>query len=338
MSATAHTTCKESLEPLISCVDLVQTSQGGSPLCEDPAEENIMVSVSTSFFPGAKHHVLPPDLVLLSSDSVLFYVHSHLLSDASENHFCALIPQAAAKDKANAFFVHVPESSSVLNIILHTVYDLSCAHYSPTFEALATAVRHLPNYGIPPKRSIAPKMPLFTLLLSHAPLFPLDLYALASSFDLYDLAASTSSHLLSLKLSSLTNETVLLMGPIYLKRLFFLHLGRSDALKRALLPLPHPHPPSAACDFTDQKKLKRAWTLASAYLAWDARPGMFPSVKLRLFIHLLKDMSTGMIEAALNPLAENLDCHLCRDSLHARIKDLVIQWSIVKVNECVPSP
>ena len=63
------------------------------------------------------------------------------------------------------------------------------------------------------------------------------------------------------------------MGPVYLKRLFFLHFGRIDALKRVLLPPPHPHPPTQHCDFTEQKHLTRAWALASAYFAWDARPG-----------------------------------------------------------------
>ncbi|CAK5282107.1 unnamed protein product, partial [Mycena citricolor] len=35
----------------------------------------------------------------------------------------------------------------------------------------------------------------------------------------------------------------------------------------------YPHPPTAACDFANQKSLNRAWALATAYLAWDIRPG-----------------------------------------------------------------
>lgn len=150
---------------------------------------------------------------------------------------------------------------------------MSCAHYSPPFETLVTAVKRFPTYGLRPKARIAPSMPLFQLLLSHAPLFPLELYALASQFDLYELAVSTSSHLLSFQLSSLTDDMAERIGPVYLKRLFFLHFGRADALKRVLLPPPHPHAPTPWCDFTDQKTLTRAWALASAYLAWDARPG-----------------------------------------------------------------
>jgi hypothetical protein len=151
---------------------------------------------------------------------------------------------------------------------------MSCVHYSPPFATLATAVERLPVYGISPKLVILPANPTYASLLSQAPIFPLELYALAASFDLYDLAVATSSHLLSFPLATLSDEMAERIGPVYLKRLFFLHFGRSDALKRVLLPPPHPHAPTAWCDFNEQKKLTRAWALASAYLAWDARPGM----------------------------------------------------------------
>ena len=210
----------------------------------------------------------------MTTDNVFFYVDSHLLLAASENSFRELLP--ASRQPSNA--IPVPEHSTVLNIVLHSIYDMSCVHYSPSFAAIITAVNRLPVYGISPKKRIAPSTHLYSLLLSHAPLYPLELYALAASHDLYDLAVSTSSHLLSFPLASLTDEMAQHIGPIYLKRLFFLHFGRSDALKRVLLPPPHPHPPTTFCDFAEQKKLTRAWALASAYLAWDARPGKSKTV------------------------------------------------------------
>lgn len=219
---------------------------------------------------------MAPDLILLSSDHVFFYVHSPLLLRVSENSFNSLLPVPNSAESDQDLVVDVPETSAVLNIILHTFYSMSCSHYSPSFPHLSTAVRRLPFYGVRPKSCISLSSPLYSLLLSHAPLYPLELYALAAAFDIYDLAAATSSHLLSFPLSSLTDEMADAMGPIYLKRLFFLHFGRADALKRVLLPPPHPHAPTSSCDFSDQKKLTRAWALASAYLAWDARPGLFP--------------------------------------------------------------
>ena len=211
----------------------------------------------------------------MTTDYVFFYVHSHLLLAASENRFRQLLLSSQPLSDAQDPIIHVPEHSTVLNIVLHTVYDMSCVHYSPSFAAVVTAVNRLPVYGIPPQKRILPSMPLFSLLLSHAPLYPLEVYALAASHDLYDLAVSASSHLLSFPLASLTDEMAQQIGPIYLKRLFFLHFGRSDALKRVLLPPPHQHQPTTFCDLSEQKKLTRAWALASAYLAWDARPGKF---------------------------------------------------------------
>jgi len=210
---------------------------------------------------------------------------------------------------------------------------MSCSHYSPSFESLAAALSVLTTYGLSVKRYAGPSTPLHSLLLSHAPLYPLELYALAASHDLYDLAVSTSSHLLSFALASLTDEMVDKIGPRYLKRLFFLHFGRADALKRLLLPPPHPHAPTNDCDFTEQKRLTRAWALASAYLAWDARPGMF-SYQLRSTdtdFYSIPDLSTSAIESALAPLGDQLTCELCRKALRDRLKTLIVQWSVVKV-------
>ena len=254
--------------------DIPQLSNDGSPLVDGPADGNSLVSVSTTFYPGAHNDALPADLILHSSDSVFFYVHSHVLLGASQNGFKDMLPAPHSnKDDNFGPILAVPEPSAVLNVLLHTIYDMSCAHYSPSFEQLVSAVHAMKNYGIPPDSRILPSTPLFILLLSHAPLHPLELYAVAASYDLRDLAVSTSSHLLSLQLSSITESMAERIGPLYLRRLFFLHFGRVDALKRLLLSPPHPHAPTTWCDFTEQKKLTRAWALASAYLAWDARPG-----------------------------------------------------------------
>ncbi|KAF8450451.1 hypothetical protein L210DRAFT_2389809 [Boletus edulis BED1] len=303
--------------PTSAVVTQVPTPPGSftaSPV-DPPADENALVSVSTTFFPGAQNHALPPDLVLLSSDSVFFYVHNHVLLAASENNFNSLLPPPAkAKSGPMGHVVLVSESSTVLNVVLHAVYDMSCSHYSPSFETIAAALKAMTTYGISLRTRVAPTTPLHTLLLSLAPIYPLELYALAASYDLHDIAIPTSAYLLSFSLASLTDEMAERIGPKYLKRLFFLHFGRADALKRLLLPPPHPHPPTPTCDYAEQKKLTRAWALASAYLAWDARP----------------DLSTGIMESALAPLGEQLSCESCRRTLHERLKTLIVQWSAVK--------
>lgn len=244
------------------------------------SQSDTIVSVSTIFYPGASHSQTPPDLILLSRDSVFFYVHSDRLRDASANSFNSQLPLEPSKpssslEDGNHAIVMLSESSQVLNVVLHTVYMMSCSHFSPSLDEITQAVDSLRKYGVPLNTYIAPTLPLYSLILSRAPLFPIELYAVASENDLLELATAISSHLLAYNLSSLTDELATKIGPVYLKRLFFLHLGRNDALKRLLLSPPGLHGPQPGCDFNEQKKLTRAWALATAYLAWDARPGAY---------------------------------------------------------------
>lgn len=211
---------------------------------------------------------------------VLFYAHSQVLKGFSEAFGGILWSQneknLTSQAMAESETIHdIPDSSAVFNIILHTLYGTSPAQNSPSFETLITAVDRMVFYGISPRDFITRQTPLYQLLLTHAPLFPLHLYSLAGRYGLEELAISSSSHLLSFPISSLPDDMAIRMGPIYLKRLFCLHLNRINALKEILLVPPPPHPPTKECDFTQQKALTRAWALVSAYLAWDARPGMF---------------------------------------------------------------
>jgi len=277
--------------------------------------EGTLVSVSTMFFPAAQHPPQTSNVVLLSQDSVYFYVHSDVLLDKSTNSFRAMLPVSSSEsDDGEPPILNVPEPSPVLNIILHAIYDIPCAHDSPPFNVVVNAVDSMPTYGIDPKSTIVPSTPLFTLLLSQAPLFPIELFALAAHYDIFDLAVAASSHLLAFPPSRLSDQVVDRMGALYLKRLFFLHSGRVEAFKRVLGPPPHLHPPTPSCDFHLQKGLTRAWALATAPLAWDARP----------------DMSPTSLESALKPLAEHLGCDSCKAGLDDRIKDLIVQWSNVK--------
>lgn len=236
-----------------------------------------IVSVSTAFHPGA--HDVHADTIFASSDSVLFYVSSEVLKGASHNAFSRIFEGARTErntsesNLAQGIMIPVPETSAVLNVILHMMYGSSAAQHSPAFETLTTVVERMSCYDLHPKNFIFPRAPLYELLLAYAPLFPLPLYTLAGHHDLYDLAVATSSHLLSYPLSNLTDEVVEQMGALYLKKLMCLHLERFNALKQILLQPPHPHPASKECSFMDQRRLTRAWALVAAYLAWDARPG-----------------------------------------------------------------
>lgn len=53
---------------------------------------------------------------------------------------------------------------------------------------------------------------------------------------------------------------------------------------------------------------------------------------LHLFRRLADaDLSTSAMESALLPLADHLSCDVCKRSLGDRVKQLIIQWSVVKV-------
>ncbi|KAH8106005.1 hypothetical protein BXZ70DRAFT_1004294 [Cristinia sonorae] len=303
-----------SLPPPVSQVPTPPISQQNSPSELSP-ESTTIISVSTTFFPAANIGPFPPDLIFLSSDSVFFYVHSHQVLGASENGFQSLLPPKIRKGHEDVGpVIALSEHSAVLNVILHAIYNMTCSHYSPDVDTVTAAVDALHKYGIPVTKYVTPSTPLFQLILALSPLAPIEMYTLAGAYDLHNLAVPISSHLLAFSLPNVTDELAQRMQPIYLKKLFFLHLGRIDALKRLLLPPPQPHAPTPTCDFTEQKSLTRAWALASAYLAWDARP----------------DLSTSSIESALRPLGNHLTCEICQSNLTKRIKQLISQWAVVK--------
>ncbi|KAF8152567.1 hypothetical protein B0H34DRAFT_121070 [Crassisporium funariophilum] len=281
----------------------------------DTQEENSepeFVSVSTAFHPSA--HLVSPDTVFSSSDGVLFYVHFNVILSSSPRAFHAVLGAPLSDQKFREVIIHIADASSELNVILHMLYGTSCAQHSPSLDTLVRAVDRMPVYSIQPDEHIIPPSALYSLLLSHAPLHPLEVYALGGHHNLSALCTNTSAHLLSCNLSTIGDGMAERMGAIFLKRLLLLHVERFAKLRDILLPPPHPHAPTRDCGFEDQKGLKRAWALVSAYLAWDARP----------------DLSTHSMQSALEPLMEHLTCTRCRDALKNRMRDVITQWASVQ--------
>lgn len=229
------------------------------------------MSVSTTFHAAANLLHIPSDVVLISSDGVVFHVHRAQLLNVSTNDFNHLIFPNPTQTSIFNTVVCVSEPADVLNVVLHSVYKMSCAHYNPPLDTLIAAVDAMPSFGMSPQLHVLP--PLFDLLLGLAPTKPLAVYALASRHDLFSLAQPVSSHLLSFPLDTLTDDLARTIAGRYLSRLFLLHIGRLNVLKQLLLPAPQLHPITPECDFAEQKKLARAWALAAGYLAWDARAG-----------------------------------------------------------------
>lgn len=286
------------------------TSPPASPYNDD---ESDVLSVSTAFHPTAHPHLPPVDTIFSSSEGVLFYLHSNTILNTCSTAFHSFLGSHLSNPNLREILIPLDAPSEELNVILHMLYGTSSAAHSPSFETLVNAVDRMPSYSIQPDKHILPSTPLYDLLLSHAPVHPLDVYGLAAYHGLHTLAVSSSSHLLSYSLPSITDGQAERIGAIYLKKLLLLHVDRGASLKKILLQPPHPHPPTRQCGFGEQKRLTRAWALVSAYLAWDAKP----------------DLSTHSMQSALDPLMEHLDCEPCHQALRDRINDVIVQWASV---------
>lgn len=233
---------------------------------------DVTISISTAFHPNLEPS---PDTVIVASDGVLFYVNSRIIVDKCPAAFQPILSGSLSDRKRRGINNQVDVPSAELNVILHALYQTSPAVHSPDFQTIVRAIDYMPIHSIPPEVVIHPSSLLHDLVLSYAPLHPLETYALAAHHKLHAMAVTVSSHLLSLDLANISDAMAERIGAIYLKKLLLLHVGRNTSLKTILLHPPHPHPPTKNCGFENQKKLTRAWALVSAYLAWDARPGTF---------------------------------------------------------------
>ncbi|RXW22179.1 hypothetical protein EST38_g3689 [Candolleomyces aberdarensis] len=170
---------------------------------------------------------------------------------------------------------HVPESSLILNIILHAIYKTSCANNAPTIEQLIEAIDKMPIYGLEPKSVICSKDPLYHLLLSHGAIRPVKVYALAAHHSIEELAKHISTYLLSHSVKEIDDQTAERIGAIYLKRFLVLCLSRPREIAEILIQPPERHPPNDACGYEEQKSVTREWSLSLVDIVLGMRPGVY---------------------------------------------------------------
>ncbi|KAK0199988.1 hypothetical protein DFS33DRAFT_210663 [Desarmillaria ectypa] len=296
-----------------------QNSLSGHPsnFFQDPGSIMVIPRATDESAPQHTSTAFPQqegtNVVLVSFDSVTFHVHSQTVLGASGNAFGFLL-RPDRQVEGNTSVVQVDEHSEVLNILLHVIYSISCMPYRPSFEVLQTAVERMKHYGMAVNAHIQPSTPMFDALSSHAPDNALQLYALAAHFDLYDLTVFTSAYLLSVGLSSMTDDMVRRIGAPYLRRLFALHLGRKEALKRVLITPPRRHHPTLMCSTYLQEQFAVDWVLIAAQIISDATP----------------DISSHYMVALLRPLKDQTPCQTCKVNLYERLEQLTEQWGSVK--------
>ena len=141
--------------------------------------------------------------------------------------------------------------------------------------SLAATVDVLGQYGISKQAFVSCGTSLYEAIAYQAPSLPLECYALAAHAELDELAVAVSPYTLSLSLPDISNQDAEHMGARYLKRLFFLHIGRVEALKRILRPLPTPHPPTECCDGLAERPFREAWINKVADIVWTASPSKY---------------------------------------------------------------
>ncbi|KAL4245499.1 hypothetical protein ABKN59_009407 [Abortiporus biennis] len=275
------------------------------------ANSTVEIPRSSAFPPEPSVDGVLPDTVLISSDAVFFYTNADKLTHASVNNFndCFLIDDLMASTHSPKL-TQLSESADLLNILLHVIYDRNFAQFSPPLDLVLATVDTLLKYGVLLDQVISPSKPLFEYILSQAPRRPIDVYICAASHHLHSLAVPVSSYLLSTQLSSITDEQADGMGAIYLKKLFLLQEHRLNILKGLLLEPPVQHTPTLSCGFVEHQRLTRAWSLATASLAWDLQP----------------DKSLYIIQTTLSSLGSQLSCQDCRAKLHERIKSVLTEW------------
>ncbi|KAK1233031.1 hypothetical protein PQX77_003834 [Marasmius sp. AFHP31] len=271
---------------------------------------------SSTFGPMISGSSRPPvDMLLLSGDSVMFYTDEKTLLDASKNSFKHLLPFTSKEFSQRVLFLR-DISSSELEIMLRAIHDVSSGPsqslISIDVQTLIRAIDHLPEYGISPVACITPKTHLYRLLLSCAPLHPLEIYAQAAHHGLGSLAVTVSSHTLVVELAQVTDELSMRMGPVYALRLFQLHTGRVEILKKLLSRDLGLHNPTAGCTFDGQRVLKAKWNLGIANMFNEIKPGT----------------TTSTIRETMMSHTAGIECRECNNLRDCCLRDVINDWTM----------
>ncbi len=191
-------------------------------------------------------------------------MHQGVLLRASDNKFAELLTKGVPD-----VLIHIPETAVILNIMFTAIYGVKLADTYP-LDTLIHVIDLFPHYGVQPKAYVWPAASIYDAIRDQISLAPFKVYALASRYDLEELAIAASPYLLKSNLQSITDEMADLIRPTYLLRLFRLHFSRRDALKGLLSGRLEAHIPTASCNHSAYDNLCQAWILAAACLLGDA--------------------------------------------------------------------
>jgi hypothetical protein len=217
------------------------------------------LSISTTFFAGSDLDPNPTDVVFFTTDYVYYYIHSSKLLKYSLNSCYGMITDLSTP-------LPLPETSEVANVAFHMLYHLNFPCYFPILSLIVRALALLAIYGIDLPSALVPSNPFYNAVFCLGVKYPLDTFIVAAQFNLETLSIEISKHLLTTPLYAITGEMARTMGPLYFRRLVFLHVGRTERLKELMMQTPSLHDWTKDCYETDQKRLQQEWrALALAF-------------------------------------------------------------------------
>lgn len=224
-----------------------------------------------------------------------------------------LSPDKHDENDENYGHIRVEMSASVLNVILHTAYYISCAPYQPSPDTLLAAIEALPEYGMSAEEHLSPSTPLYALAAAAAEHAPLDFYIAAAAQGIFPLAVAASRHLRDLNLMQVSDVHAQRMGAVYYKKLVVMLAQRGRQLRELLQTPPAPHARTPACTNANQRALREAWVLLLSDLGTN----------------LSRYTSSQTVMARGGTLTVLLECNDCAQAVADRFQALQVQLDIL---------
>lgn len=117
--------------------------------CRGNPSEEVTVQVSSKFHPNSALDPVVADTLIFTADNVFFAVHSHRLMSASSNYFGDLLrSDIETQAQILPLLCVVLDSSDILNVVMCTVYGLSCDLYAPSSECIEAITESMKKYGM----------------------------------------------------------------------------------------------------------------------------------------------------------------------------------------------
>uniref|UniRef100_A0A0W0FT36 BTB domain-containing protein n=1 Tax=Moniliophthora roreri TaxID=221103 RepID=A0A0W0FT36_MONRR len=296
-----------------------QSAPGSTPTLPAQQQQDLLstsISISPVFIANNSDSTTRPpvDMVIMSSDNMVFYVDEYTLFNVSNNRFNGLLPLSTTNKQQRILFLREIISSE-MQVFLQSIYNVASVEV-PDLGTLTRGIAWLAKYGFEAKNRIQPETCVFDYLLSHAPIQPLDVYACAAMHDIYALAVQVSPYMLRIGPHEVTEEMAVRIGSKYLRKYFELHSRRTEVLKGLLMKEPDLHNVTRDCDFERQRKSISHWNQGVAQLS---------------FI-LKADTTTTAIRDTLLQATEDIGCPECLRARDTRLNTVLREWSMASVS------